>query len=275
MQSPSPYPAHVPQPSDSSDGERADRGPRQRPNDSQGKTQGRGLMLLISGPSGCGKSTICKRLLEDPRVIFSVSATTRPMRQGEVDGRDYFFLTPAEFQAKRHAGEFIESAEVYGNLYGTLRGPMQAAIDRGFVYLVEIDVQGALQLQAAEEPGIYVFIAPPSFEELEARLIGRGSESEETLRRRLSKARDEYEERGRYDHVVVNDDLERAVAEVRRIAGLDSESDLKADPQGDRVRESDSQRSRGQLKFGAGLEADPQSSPRSRSAHTDNPRPAE
>ncbi|MCB9907801.1 MAG: guanylate kinase [Planctomycetes bacterium] len=177
-------------------------------------------MLLISGPSGCGKSTICKRLLKDPRVVFSVSATTRPKREGEVNGRDYYFLTREEFRAKRDRGEFIEWANVYGNLYGTLRAPMEQAIEKGFVYLVEIDVQGALQLREIGEPGLFVFIAPPSFEDLEARLIGRGSESPESLQRRLSKARDEYQERAKYDYVVVNDDLDRAVEEVRAIAGL-------------------------------------------------------
>lgn len=184
----------------------------------ESKTQG--TMLLISGPSGSGKSTICKRLLADPKVVFSVSATTRTIREGEVDGKDYYFLDKDEFRAKVEAGEFLEWAEVYGNLYGTLRKPMEKAIAEGFVYLVEIDVQGALQLRSLEEPGLYVFIAPPSFEALEARLRGRGSESEETLKRRLGKAEDEYRERHRYHHVVVNDDLEEAIAEVRTIAGL-------------------------------------------------------
>ncbi len=184
----------------------------------ESKTQG--TMLLISGPSGSGKSTICKRLLEDPKVVFSVSATTRMIREGEVHGRDYFFLDKEEFRAKVEAGEFLEWAEVYGNLYGTLREPMEKAISEGFVYLVEIDVQGALQLRSLGEPGLYVFIAPPSFEVLEARLRGRGSESEEALKRRLGKAEDEYRERHRYHHVVVNDDLEVAIQEVRTIAGL-------------------------------------------------------
>ncbi|MFT4647071.1 MAG: guanylate kinase [Planctomycetota bacterium] len=180
-----------------------------------------GTMLLISGPSGSGKSTICKRLLEDPRVVFSVSATTRAKREGEVHGRDYYFLTVEEFSAKRASGDFLESAEVYGNLYGTLRSPMQDAITKGFIYLVEIDVQGAMQLLAGKEAGIYVFIAPPSMQALEERLRGRGSETPESLERRLGKAEDEYRERNRYDHVVVNDNLDEAVAEVRRIAGLD------------------------------------------------------
>lgn len=183
-----------------------------------------GRMLLVSGPSGCGKSTICKRLLEDDRVVFSVSATTRPKRPREVDGRDYHFLTPEEFRKRRAAGDFIESAEVHGNMYGTLRQPMEDALAAGQVYLVEIDVQGALQLKSLEVPGIYVFIAPPSMEVLRERLAGRGTESPEVLERRLQKAEDECREQKRYDHVVVNDDLDRAVDEVRRIAGLEPES---------------------------------------------------
>ncbi len=178
-------------------------------------------MVLISGPSGSGKSTICKRILEDERVVFSVSATTRDMRPGEIDGRDYRFLDRSDFRRRVDAGEFIEFAEVYGNMYGTLRAPMEEALAAGKVYLVEIDVQGALQLKALGVEGIYVFIAPPSFEVLRERLSGRGTESPEVLERRLNKAEDEYRERVKYDHVVVNDNLETAVAEVRQIAGLD------------------------------------------------------
>ncbi|MCP3920487.1 MAG: guanylate kinase [bacterium] len=183
--------------------------------------QDRGQMLLISGPSGCGKSTICKRLLEDRRVVFSVSATTRAPRAGEVDGQHYYFLSKEEFRRRVEAGEFIEYAEVYGNLYGTLRQPMEDVLVSGRTYLIEIDVQGALQLRALGVAGLYVFIAPPSFEELRQRLVGRGSESPEMLERRLRKAEDEYRERVKYDHIVVNDDLERAVTEVTRLAGLE------------------------------------------------------
>ena len=175
----------------------------------------RGRMVVISGPSGSGKSTICKRLLEDPGVVFSVSATTRKMRPGEVDGRDYHFLSVDEFRKRISRGEFIEHAEVYGNLYGTLRQPLEQAIASGKLYLLEIDVQGALQLKALGEPGQYIFIAPPDFEELRRRLKKRNTETPEVLERRLHKAEDEYRERIKYDHVVVNDDLERAVAEVR------------------------------------------------------------
>ena len=180
----------------------------------------KGQMLLISGPSGCGKSTICRALREDPEVEFSVSATTRPQRPNEVDGRDYHFLERAEFRARVEHGDFIEWAEVHGNLYGTLRAPMERAIAAGRTYLVEIDVQGALQLKALGVEGVYVFIAPPSFEVLRERLAGRGTETPEALERRLQKAEDEYRERSKYDHVIINDSLDKAIGAVRRIAGL-------------------------------------------------------
>ena len=183
-------------------------------------TDDQGSVLLISGPSGCGKSTICKQLLEDERVVFSVSATTRAPRPGEVDGTHYHFLSTDQFKDRIEAGEFVEHAEVHGNMYGTLRAPMREAIAAGMTYLVEIDVQGALQLKALQEDGIYVFVAPPSFEVLRQRLSGRGTETPEVLERRLKKAEDEYRERVKYDHIVVNDDLDRAVTEIRKIVGL-------------------------------------------------------
>ena len=183
-----------------------------------------GRMVVISGPSGSGKSTICRKLLEDPRVVFSVSATTRRRRQGEVDGRDYHFLSREEFKSKVERGEFIEHAEVYGNMYGTLRAPMQKALSEGKLCLLEIDVQGANQLRALGEPGIYLFLLPPDFEELRRRLVRRGTEGPEALDRRLHKAEDEWRERVKYDHIVVNDDVDRAVTEVRRLIGLDARS---------------------------------------------------
>lgn len=184
-------------------------------------TPRKGTMLVISGPSGSGKTTICKRLLEDPRVRFSISATTRNPRAGEVDGRDYHFISRERFKELMAEGAFIEHADVYGNMYGTLRGPMQEAMARGEVYLLEIDVQGALQLKSLREPGIYVFIAPPDFTELRRRLTDRKTEAPDVLERRLRKAEDEWRERGRYDHVVVNDKLEDALAQIRKIAGLE------------------------------------------------------
>lgn len=182
-------------------------------------------MLVVSGPSGSGKSTICRRILEDPRVEFSVSATTRTARAGEVDGRDYLFLDKARFRAEIERGAFIEWAEVHGNLYGTPRAPMERALAEGRVFLLEIDVQGGAQLKALGLPGVYVFIAPPDLASLRARLEQRGTDAPEVIERRLAKAQEEMRARERYDHVIVNLDLERAVAEVRRLAGLGSPSE--------------------------------------------------
>jgi len=182
----------------------------------------RGLLLVISGPSGCGKSSICRRLEEDPRVVFSVSATTRPMRAGEVDGKDYAFVSKQRFRAHIEAGDFIEWAEVHGNLYGTPRRSMEEALAAGKVYLVEIDVQGGKQLKELGLAGLYVFIAPPSLEALRERLEGRGTDAPEVIARRLQKAEDELRASGRYDHVVVNEDLDEAVETVRALADLEA-----------------------------------------------------
>lgn len=179
-----------------------------------------GRVLVVSGPSGCGKSTLCKRLLEDERVRFSVSATTRPMRKGEVDGRDYHFLDVPSFRKRIEAGDFIEWAEVHGNLYGTLSAPLEEAVAAGMVYLIEIDVQGALQLRGLGVEGVYVFIAPPSLETLRERLEGRGTDAPDVIERRLKKAADEMNEAHRYDRVIVNDDLDTAFAELVDAAGL-------------------------------------------------------
>jgi guanylate kinase len=183
---------------------------------------GPGRVLLVSGPSGSGKSTLCKRLLQDPRVEFSVSATTRPRRPGEVDGREYHFVDKERFRDLISQGAFIEHAEVHGNLYGTLKAPMEAALRAGKLYLVEIDVQGALQLRQLGVEGLYVFIDVPSIAELRTRLEARGTDSPEVIARRLAKAEWERSERAKYDHVIVNDDLERSFRELQRVAGLDS-----------------------------------------------------
>jgi guanylate kinase len=179
-----------------------------------------GTMLVVSGPSGSGKSTICRRLLADPRVEFSVSATTRAPRAGEVDGHDYHFMDKARFRSEIERGAFIEWAEVHGNLYGTPRAPMERALAAGKVFLVEIDVQGGAQLKALGLPGVYVFIAPPDQASLRTRLEHRGTDTPEVIERRMAKAQEEMRARERYDHVVVNVDLERAVAEVRALAGI-------------------------------------------------------
>ncbi len=184
-------------------------------------THGNGRVLVVSGPSGCGKSTICRRLLEDPRVEFSVSVTTRAKRPGEVDGRDYVFVDKARFREHIEQGDFIEWAEVHGNLYGTLRAPMERATAAGKVFLLEVDVQGGAQLKALGIPGLYLFVAPPDMETLRARLVGRGTDAPESIERRLRKAQEELLAKDKYDRVVVNTDLERALAEVRRLAGLE------------------------------------------------------
>ena len=179
-----------------------------------------GRMLVISGPSGCGKSTMCKRLLGDDRVQFSVSATTRPMRTGEQNGREYLFLDQERFRERVAAGDFIEWAEVHGNLYGTIREPMESALSAGKIYLIEIDVQGALQLKALGIEGLYVFISPPSAEVLRERLEGRATDTQEVIERRLKKAADEMLEAHKYDVTIVNDDLDIAFAELRELVGL-------------------------------------------------------
>ena len=179
-----------------------------------------GRMLVISGPSGCGKSTMCKRLLGDDRVQFSVSATTRPMRTGEQNGREYLFLDQERFRECVAAGDFIEWAEVHGNLYGTIREPMESALSAGKIYLIEIDVQGALQLKALGIEGLYVFISPPSAEVLRERLEGRATDTQEVIERRLKKAADEMLEAHKYDVTIVNDDLDIAFAELRELVGL-------------------------------------------------------
>jgi guanylate kinase len=179
-----------------------------------------GRMLVISGPSGCGKSTLCKRLLEDDRVEFSISATTRPMREGETDGREYHFLDADRFRERVEAGDFVEWAEVHGNLYGTLRAPLDRAVAAGKIFLIEIDVQGALQLKALEVEGLYVFISPPSAEVLRARLEGRATDSQPVIERRLKKAADEMLEAHRYDATILNDNLDRAFAELQGLVGL-------------------------------------------------------
>ena len=192
-----------------------------------------GTLLVVSGPSGSGKSTICRHLMADPRVEFSVSATTRAPRAGEVDGRDYHFMDKARFRKEIERGAFIEWAEVHGNLYGTPRAPMEGALAAGKVFLVEIDVQGGAQLKALGLPGVYVFIAPPDLATLRARLEQRGSDAPDVIERRMAKAAEEMRARERYDHVLVNHDLERTVRDVRRLAGL-NDSARKNAPEGAR-----------------------------------------
>jgi guanylate kinase len=175
---------------------------------------------VLSGPSGSGKTTICKELAKDPRVRFSVSATTRAIRPGERDGREYWFLTEAEFEGRVQAGAFLEHVRYNGNRYGTLLSELTSGESRGETVLLEIEVQGTQKLREQKVAAVYVFIMPPSVEVLRERLRGRGTEQPEDVERRLQIALNEMGQRHLYDHVVVNDDLGRAVAETRACVGL-------------------------------------------------------
>ncbi len=178
----------------------------------------RGLLITVSGASGTGKGAVCGRLLETtPELTYSISATTRTPRGGEVDGREYFFFDREHFREKIERGEFLEYADVFGNYYGTLRSYVDGQRDAGRDVLLEIDIQGALQVKAACPEGIFIFLLPPSLEELKRRIIGRGTESEESLARRLSAAPSEIDVGRRYDYAVVNDTIDRAVERIKAI----------------------------------------------------------
>jgi guanylate kinase len=184
----------------------------------------RGLLFILSSPSGAGKSTLSRRLLsEDPAFDFSVSATTRAPRPGEVDGREYRFLSRERFREMIGAGEFLEHAEVFGNYYGTPRGPVEASLDAGRDVLFDVDWQGGQQLRNSvlKDAVVSVFILPPSIAELERRLRARGQDSDEVIAGRMARARDEISRWSEYDYVLINDDLDRCETEVRAI--LDAE----------------------------------------------------
>ena len=173
---------------------------------------------MISGPSGAGKGTVIalvRRLLD--HVVGSVSATTRAPRPGEQDGREYFFVERAAFERGVAAGEFLEWVEYSGNMYGTLRSDVQAKLAVGDDVILEIELIGARAVRKAMPAAVSVFIAPPSMSELGQRLRGRGTESDEAIARRLHIAETEVAAAGEFDHVVVNDDAERAAAEVAAI----------------------------------------------------------
>lgn len=178
----------------------------------------KGLLIVISGASGTGKGTVCKELLARERgVAFSVSATSRAPREGEQDGREYYFRTRAEFEAMIAEGAFLEYADVYGNYYGTPLAPIEARRRAGEDILLEIDTQGALNVMERCPDGTFIFLLPPSLEELRRRITGRGTESEESLARRLAAARDEIRLGRRYRYAVLNDTVEDATARIQTI----------------------------------------------------------
>ncbi|EME71507.1 guanylate kinase [Paramagnetospirillum caucaseum] len=179
----------------------------------------RGLMLVMSSPSGAGKTTISRALLErDSAIGMSVSATTRPPRPGEVDGKDYHFVTVEKFHDMVEKREFLEHARVFDNFYGTPRGPVDEILRSGRDVLFDIDWQGTQQMaQNARADLVSVFVLPPSVEELERRLRGRAQDSDEVVRKRMAKAGDEMSHWPEYDYIVVNVDLDKSIAAVQAI----------------------------------------------------------
>jgi guanylate kinase len=177
-----------------------------------------GILIVVSGPSGAGKGTILDRIIkEDPTLKFSVSATTRSPRPGEVEGLHYHFIDRERFQELVNKGEFLECAKVHDEYYGTLRSAVKKSLDEGFDVILDIDVQGALQLMDKKEEGVYIFIAPPSIHELERRLRTRGTESEEKIAKRVAVARQELTEIRAYEYVIVNDELSIACEQLKAI----------------------------------------------------------
>ncbi|MBR6711744.1 MAG: guanylate kinase [Selenomonadaceae bacterium] len=178
----------------------------------------RGLLIVVSGASGTGKGTVCKKILADlPEVAYSISATTRKPRPGEIDGKEYYFLSVDEFKAWIAEEKFLEYAEVYGNFYGTPLNKIEERLNRGEDILLEIDVQGALNVKRKCPDGVYIFLLPPSLEELKSRIEGRGTENPESLSRRLKNAVAEIKIGLEYDYVVVNDTIDNAAEQIKAI----------------------------------------------------------
>lgn len=180
----------------------------------------RGRLVVLAGPSAVGKSTVVSRLRDDvPNLYFSVSMTTRAPRPGEVDGKDYFFVTADDFQQRIDQGEMLEWADIHGGLQrsGTPAQPVRDALLEGRPVLVEVDLIGARNIKRLMPEATTVFLAPPSWEVLVERLTGRGTETEDVIERRLATARRELEAQGEFDDVVVNDDVDDAVAQIARI----------------------------------------------------------
>lgn len=179
-------------------------------------------VFVITGPSGVGKGTLIKGLMRRlPQLQLSVSATTRVPRSGERDGIEYHFLAPEEFERRVQAGEFVEHADYAGRRYGTLRSELEDRLGAGVPVVLEIEVQGARQVRETMPEAVQVFIAPPSLSDLRTRLAGRGTDGEEEVERRLAVAEQELAARREFAHVVVNDDLERALDELTAIVSAE------------------------------------------------------
>ena len=178
----------------------------------------KGLLIVLSGPSGVGKGTVCSSLRQEQEdIIYSVSATTRNPRAGELDGSNYFFKTKEEFEKMIQNNELLEWAEYVGNYYGTPRAFVEETLNKGKDIILEIEVQGALKVKETYPDGIFVFLMPPSFEELKNRIIHRGTENPESLLNRMNVAREELQMMRHYDYAVVNDEVEKAVKRIQSI----------------------------------------------------------
>ncbi|MCZ8520206.1 MULTISPECIES: guanylate kinase [Paenibacillus] len=178
----------------------------------------KGILIVLSGPSGVGKGTVCKALREcAPDIVYSVSATTRSPREGEVDGVNYFFKSREQFQQLIEQDQVLEWAEYVGNYYGTPRKFVEDTLNSGKDIILEIEVQGALKVKQKFPEGVFLFLLPPSLTELESRIVGRGTETEEVIRSRMSVAVDEIAMMEHYDYAIVNDQVDHACSQIRSI----------------------------------------------------------
>ena len=178
----------------------------------------KGLLLVVSGPSGAGKGTICKALLnKNDQIKLSVSATTRKPRNGEVHGVNYFFIEKEEFAKVIENGEFLEYAQIYDNFYGTPKAAIIECLEKGQDVILEIEMQGARQIKEVYPEGVFIFVLPPSLEELKSRIVGRGTETQEEIEKRFSCAFEEINQIVNYDYFIVNEDIEKSVSDVEAI----------------------------------------------------------
>lgn len=178
----------------------------------------KGLLLVVSGPSGAGKGTICKALLnKNDQIKLSVSATTRKPRNREVHGVNYFFIEKEEFTKMIENGEFLEYAQIYDNFYGTPKAAIIECLEKGQDVILEIEMQGARQIKEVYPEGVFIFVLPPSLEELKSRIVGRGTETQEEIEKRFSCAFEEINQIVNYDYFIVNEDIEKSVSDVEAI----------------------------------------------------------